>query len=287
MSSMIVDYLDYQKLQATAPGGDDNENNALPTPGPSHPTPSYSTPLFVRAAVDALSGTSASYLTRTSPLKSTSSLPGFKTSTISPLKTQSRYAALLDGPILTERERQFADALRESEARNEKRKAVLINVQGGAVLSGMYNKRAQAQLQAQETRQARRKGKGRMGDGKAKWFTSDGFFELSKEDAREREEEAEGKEQRKTARDAHAVELAVWKRDNERIRERNEAKKVTFAADTAAWEAEKAAAKAAKRKRGWDKPKWKEYQPKNLLPRPKKTVQEDSDDEVEDDMELD
>ncbi|KAJ6530593.1 hypothetical protein B0H19DRAFT_871096, partial [Mycena capillaripes] len=136
----------------------------------------------------------------------------------------------------TEQEWEFAQALQESEARDERRKASLISVQAGAVLSGMYNKRAQTQLQAQETRKARRKGKGRMGDGKAKWLTGDDFFNFTKEDARQREEEAEGKEQRKVAREAHAAELAVWKRDNEQIRERNDARKVTFAADTEAWE---------------------------------------------------
>ncbi|KAJ6534094.1 hypothetical protein B0H19DRAFT_1271841 [Mycena capillaripes] len=139
----------------------------------------------------------------------------------------------------------------------------------------MYNKRVQTQLQAQETQRAWRKGKGRMGDGKAKWFTGDDFFNLTKEDAHQREEEAERKEQRKVAQEAHAAELAVWKRDNERIWERNEAKKVMFATDTEAWEAEKAAAKTEKCKRAWEKPKWKDYNLESLLPRPRKTVDEE------------
>ncbi|KAJ7720262.1 hypothetical protein B0H16DRAFT_1336119 [Mycena metata] len=269
------------------PAGTDDDDDEPPIPGPSHPTPSYSTPLFVRAAVDALSGTSASYLTRNSPIKSLSSIPAFKPSTISPLKHHSRYAGLLNGPLLTEQERQFADALRESEARDEQRKASLIEVQAGAVLGGMWNKRAQVQLQTQETRKARRKGKGRMGDGKAKWFTGDDFFELAKKDALERAEETVGKEQRKVAREAHTVELAVWKRDNERVRERNEARKVTFDADTAAWEAEKEAAKAEKRKRGWEKPKRKEYNFETLLPRPKKVVEDDEEDGEGSDMDVD
>jgi hypothetical protein len=58
----------------------------------------------------------------------------------------------------------------------------------------------------------------------------------------------------------------LWKKKNDLIRERNEAKKVTFAADVTVWEAEKEAAKAERRKRDWDKPKWKDYEPEVLLP---------------------
>ncbi|KAJ7165204.1 hypothetical protein C8R46DRAFT_1035808 [Mycena filopes] len=118
----------------------------------------------------------------------------------------------------------------------------------------------------------------------------DAFFALSKEDAHERQEEAVGKEQRKAARETHAAaELAVWKRDNEQIRGRNEAKKAAFTTDTAAWDAEKAAAKADKQKRGWDKPKWKDYLAEKVRPQPKKVEEEDSDGDEEpgSDMDLD
>jgi hypothetical protein len=86
----------------------------------------------------------------------------------------------------------------------------MVQMQAGAVLAGMYMSRAQAQLQAQETRKSRKKGKRKMGDGKAKYFTGDKFFQLAVDDTRERDEEEAGKEQRKTQHEAHAVELAAW-----------------------------------------------------------------------------
>lgn len=148
----------------------------------------------------------------------------------------------------------------------------MVQMQAGAVLAGMYMSRAQAQLQAQETRKSRKKGKRKMGDGKAKYFTGDKFFQLAVDDTRERDEEEAGKEQRKTQCEAHTVELAAWKKENDSIRELNEAKKAALAADVEGWEVEKQEAKEEKRKRGWEKPKWKDYHPEVLLPRPKKSA---------------
>ncbi|KAJ7744425.1 hypothetical protein B0H16DRAFT_1463303 [Mycena metata] len=47
----------------------------------------------------------------------------------------------------------------------------------------------------------------------------------------------------------------------------NEAKKVTFMVDVVAWEAERDEVKAEKRRKEWDKPKWKDYGSEHLLPR--------------------
>ncbi|KAJ7032141.1 hypothetical protein C8F04DRAFT_959330 [Mycena alexandri] len=270
---MIVDYLDYQKIQA-APRDDEEDT---PTQGPSSPIPGPSapTPLFARAAVDDLSRTSGSFLTTSSPLKSTSAPPAFKPFTISPLKSTSRYAPLLDRPVLTAREQELVDALRESDARDTARKKSMIDMQAGVILAGMYANRAQTQLQAQETRTKNKKGRRKMGDGKAKYFTGEDFFRMAQDDTREKEEQAAEKEQRKVNRESRAGELVVWQAKNEAIRERNEAKKVTFAADVVAWEAERDEAKTEKRKRRWDKPKWRDYQPELLLPRPKKPVDDD------------
>jgi hypothetical protein len=151
----------------------------------------------------------------------------------------------------------------------------MVNMQAGAVLSNMYASRAQTQLQTQETRKSRKKGKRKMGDGKAKYFTGDEFYQLAVEDERQRLEEEAGKDQRKTQRAAHAIELVEWKKENDAIRERNEAKKQLMAADVEAWEAEKQAAKEEKRRRGWEKPKWKDYGPEVLLQRPKKSADDD------------
>ncbi|KAJ7311745.1 hypothetical protein DFH08DRAFT_717916 [Mycena albidolilacea] len=265
---MIVDYLDYQKIQAE-PCGDDDE---LPTPAPSE------TPYFVRAAVDSLSATSGSFLTTSSPLKASSAPPMYKPFTISPMKPGLRYADLLERPVQSAREQELVDALRDSDNRDNNRKRVMIEMQAGVILSGMYVSRAQTQLQAQETKKSRRKGKRKMGDGKAKYFTGDEFFQLALDDERRQKEEEAGKEHRKVAWDAHSLRLAAWKKGNERIRERNEAKKVTLAADLAAWEVEKQEAKQERHKAGWEKPKWKDYGPEVLLVRPTKADKDDEDD---------
>ncbi|KAJ7885300.1 hypothetical protein B0H14DRAFT_2338740, partial [Mycena olivaceomarginata] len=194
-----------------------------------------------------LSTTSGLFLTSSSPLKSTTAPPAYKPLTISPIKTTSRYAELLDRPVQSAREQELVDALRESEDRDDGRKRAMVGMQAGVVLAGMNASRAQTQLQAQETKKSRKKGKHKMGDGKAKYFTGDEFFQLAVEDERQRKEEA-GKEQRKVQREARAVELSAWQKKNDLIRERNEAKKIVFAADLEAWEAEKTAAKEEKRK---------------------------------------
>jgi hypothetical protein len=45
-----------------------------------------------------------------------------------------------------------------------------------------------------------------------------------------------------------------------------------LAVDVDVWEVEKQEAKEEKRKRGWEKPKWNNYHPEVLLPRPKKSA---------------
>jgi hypothetical protein len=114
-----------------------------------------------------------------------------------------------------------------------------------------------------------------MGDGKAKYFTGDEFFQLLLDDERRQKEEEVGKEQRKVARDAHSLKLVAWKKGNER----NEVKKVTLAADLAAWEVEKQEVKQERHKAGWENPKWKDYGPEVLLVRPTKADKDDEDDE--------
>lgn len=197
--------------------------------------------------------------TSSSPLKASSAPPAYQPFTISPIKPHSRYAELLERPVQTAREQELVDALREADSRDTARKRWMVNMHAGAVLSNMYASRAQTQLQTQETRKSRKKGKRKMGDGKAKYFTGDEFYQLAVEDERQRLEEEAGKDQRKTQRAAHAIELVEWKKENDAIRERNEAKKQLMVADVEAWEAEKQAAKEEKRRRGWEKPKWKDY----------------------------
>ncbi|KAJ7020699.1 hypothetical protein C8F04DRAFT_1274615 [Mycena alexandri] len=121
-----------------------------------------------------------------------------------------------------------------------------------------------------------------MGDRKAKYFTGEDFFKLSLEDEREKREEAAEKEARQERREAHTAELVEWKKENDGIRARNEAKKLEFAADTTAWEMERDEAKAEKRRAGWPKPKWKDYKPEKQLPRPRKPRNDDPEEEDRD-----
>ncbi|KAJ7938806.1 hypothetical protein B0H13DRAFT_1851388 [Mycena leptocephala] len=101
------------------------------------------------------------------------------------------------------------------------------------------------------------------------------------DDEKRKEDEERREEGRQVAREAHAAELAEWKKRNDLIHGRKEAKKQLFEADKAAWELEKAEAKADKRRPAWLKPKWKDYEPELFLPRPKKVV-EDEDEESDD-----
>ncbi|KAJ7495066.1 hypothetical protein FB451DRAFT_1121654 [Mycena latifolia] len=274
---MIVDYLDYQKLQAAS----NDEALALSSASLlSTPAPSSATPFFARAAVDNLSATSASFLTSlTSPLKSISTPPAYKPYTISPIKQTARYPELLERPSASAREDELLSVIREYERRDVARKAAMIDMQASAVLAGMYVNRAHGQLQEQEVRKTRKKGKRKMGDGKAKYFTSDEFMQLCEDEEREKEQQATEKEGRRVQREAHAGELASWKTNNDQIRARNEAKKEQFKLDEAAWEAEKVLAKADKRRPAWVKPKWKDYNPEKQLPRPKKPADDEEDDE--------
>ncbi|KAJ6498187.1 hypothetical protein C8R47DRAFT_972033 [Mycena vitilis] len=273
----------YQHLQ-TVQHADDASGNSTDQDTPRTPGPSSGVPLFARVAVDNLSRTSAAFLATSSPLKSTSAPPAFKPNTISPFKSGSRYAHLLDRPAITAREQELVDALRESENRDNARKRAYVDMQSTVILAGMYANSAQTQLQAQEARKSHKKDRRKMGDGRAKYFTGDKFFKLAQDDARDKEAEEVDKEQRKKARGTHTAELAAWKRDNAHIRERNEAKKTQFTLDTLTWEAEKKAAKAEKRKRDWEKPMWKDYKPELLLQRPslKKKGNDESDTEGED-----
>ncbi|KAJ7229204.1 hypothetical protein GGX14DRAFT_346894 [Mycena pura] len=237
----------------------------------------------MRSAVDGLASTSASFLVASSPLQSTSAPPAFKPYTISPIKNGSRYSHLFDHTPQTAQETELMLALEESEGRDNSRKRSMVQMQASTVLAGMYSNRAQTQLQAAEERKRRKTaGNRRMGDGKAKYFSGDDFFRLCEEDEQKKKDEAVEKEKRQEDRETHAVRVAMWQEANDGIRARNAERRATFSTDVAAWEAEKTAAKATRRRPGWIKPKLAEYGIELLLPKPKKHVQDGEEDEEED-----
>ncbi|KAJ6542263.1 hypothetical protein B0H10DRAFT_2390545, partial [Mycena sp. CBHHK59/15] len=208
-----------------------------------------------------------------------SSVPFF---TISPIKNESRYSYLLNRPALTAREQELVNALHDMEERDKERKRAMIGMQAGVLLAGMYSNHMHAQLQSAEDRKQKKRGRCKMGDGKAKYFTGDEFFQLCVDDEKAKEEEAVEKEQQRVQRENHATELADWKKKNTVIRARNKVKKATYAEDTTAWDEEKVIAKQEGRRPRWTKPKLKDYDLENLVPRPKKIVEEEKEDEEED-----
>ncbi|KAJ6608877.1 hypothetical protein B0H10DRAFT_2226474 [Mycena sp. CBHHK59/15] len=171
--------------------------------------------------------------------------------------------------------------MREAENRDNLRKRAMLDMQAATVLAGMYSNRAQSQLQGIEERKQKKRGKRKMGDGKAKYFSGDDFYQLCLDDEKAKEDEAAEKEQRRVQREAHTSELAEWKKNNAAIRARNEAKKAKYAADKAAWDVESVAAKLQKRRPGWTKPKVKDYGVEVLLLRPKKPADEEKDESEE------
>ncbi|KAJ6466254.1 hypothetical protein C8R45DRAFT_1021014 [Mycena sanguinolenta] len=236
----------------------------------------------MRTAVNSLASTSASYLVSASPLKSTSAPPAFKPYTISPVKLDSRYSHLFGRVPRTAQEAELTQALQESEGRDNCRKRSMLEMQASTVLADMYSHRAHSQLQGAEERKRRKTGNRKMGDGKAKYFSGDDFYQMCIEDDQKKEEELVAKERRATQKEAHAARIATWQQQNEEIRARNVKKREDYAADVVAWEAEKAAAKREKRRIGWVKPKRADYEIEKLLPRPKKGADDEPDDEDED-----
>ncbi|KAJ4496460.1 hypothetical protein C8R41DRAFT_918515 [Lentinula lateritia] len=152
-----------------------------------------------------------------------------------------------------------------------------MEAQAGLVLSNLYSVQVNRQLQAKEEKKSTKGKKRLMGDGKAKLFTGDEFYQLCVHNE-QRQEDIENVNKRWDARQAQAEKISEWKKDNEAIKERNKAKKEEFSVAVTAWEAEKEMAKAEKRKPRWNKPKWKDYNPEKMKPRPKKPAEDDGDD---------
>ena len=155
----------------------------------------------------------------------------------------------------------------------------MLAMQVGVVLAGMYMDWAQEQLQAVEQKKKKNGKKRLMGDGKAKLFTDDEFYNLCIEDEQEREKDTADKEQQHIQRETHIAALMEWKKKNDAIRNRNEEKKATFNEALKAWEDDRDAAKREKRRPRWTKPRWKGYSPEVLIQCPKRVEAEDDDDE--------
>lgn len=278
MMDMIGDYLEYRALGAerSGDGGGDGVSERgenAPTPGLPSAATSTATPFFVRSAVDSLAASpSTSFLVSPDPVPSSSSLPAFNSVTISPPRPK-RYKHLTDIVPHTEHEANLRAALLEVAGRDEDRKESMKGMQANTILSTMYTKRVRGQLEDQEERKRRKtNGGGLIGDGHAKWFSGDAFFELCVEDDERRKAEAEEKGQRGDERSLHSKALARWREGNDEIRKRNEGRKVQFHAALVEWRAEQEAARAAKRKVAVVQPKLKDFGVEKLLDKPRRIV---------------
>ncbi|KAJ3805110.1 hypothetical protein F5876DRAFT_52391 [Lentinula aff. lateritia] len=81
-------------------------------------------------------------------------------------------------PACTPYESRLQNALLESEARNSTQKDTLMEAQAGLVLSNLYSVQVNRQLRAKEEKKSTKGKKRLMGDGKAKLFTGDEFYQL-------------------------------------------------------------------------------------------------------------
>ncbi|KAJ3831187.1 hypothetical protein F5878DRAFT_667818 [Lentinula raphanica] len=178
---MVRDYIDYAALAEEKEHGQNEESEGGTDIDGDEDEPGTSTaPLFVRRTLEDLRSTSAGFLTNNTPIKSSSKPPSFSAQKISPSKPRSRYSDLLETPVHTEQERKLREALLEAEARDGARKEMMIEMQAGVILSNIYVAQVNKQLQSKKDKE-KSKGKGKlMGDGKAKLFTGDEFFQLCK-----------------------------------------------------------------------------------------------------------
>jgi hypothetical protein len=155
-------------------------------------------------------------------------------------------------------------------------KEQLMGMQAGVVLANIYTSRVQGQLQAAEERKLNKGKKRLMGDGKAKLFSGNEFYTLCVEDERKKAEEEAAAGQRRVQRESHAAALAAWKTACDAIKDRNRQKKQDFEKALAEWEAERAVAKAERRRPSWVQPRWRrDFQPERLPERPKRQDNEE------------
>jgi hypothetical protein len=233
-----------------------------------------------RMAISDLGSTSLSHLVSRSPPQSSSEIPLFKPSTISPFKPYNQ--ELLELEPRTENEARLQCALREAEDRDRQRKFAMVTMQSVTILQNMYVKKNNGHLQSHED-ERKKKGEGNrlFGDGMAKLLDGDDFFNSVVRLDEAAKKKREDKEEWRLARETHAQALATWKRLEEERKERNAETRRAYQDAVKGWEAERDAAKSEGRKVGWTKPKQGKLE--SAIPRPKKPEIADSDEELEDD----
>ena len=128
MLEMVIDYMDYQKLQPSA-----GKSSA----GPSATSEASSAPIFIQSAMNSLTATAVAFLISLSDIISTSAPLTFVPSMISPPKPLW-YREFLENPTLTAHEHALHRTLLESKVRAETRKEMMMEMKTGVVLANIY-----------------------------------------------------------------------------------------------------------------------------------------------------
>ncbi|KAI9434069.1 hypothetical protein H4582DRAFT_1819055 [Lactarius indigo] len=219
----------------------------------------------IQSATKALEATSVSFLVTHETPTSNMSIPCYRPYTISP--TKSRYLHLMEREPETEAESQLRDALKESEARDHRRKCAMMEMQANVVLQSLWSSKLKSHLEENEAKAKGKKSNRVLSDGMPHLFTGDAFAAAVEKDEMERQKKAQEKEGKRCRRAQHTEALAEWKKLEAARKERNEAKRLGYRTAVKAWEAERDLAKNEHRRPQWNKPKFEGYE--KALPRPK------------------
>ncbi|KAE9384006.1 hypothetical protein BT96DRAFT_1008537 [Gymnopus androsaceus JB14] len=198
-----------------------------------------------RIALPKLHSTDLAFLVSKSPMKSAHNLPNLQTFALSPVgSTKSIVSDVLALKPKTTNEQRLLEGLQMQTERLTLAKGQVLQLQGQAVLQQLYANRVQTQVAAKEEKVLKKgKGKGRLlKDGLPRLLTGDAFFQHVVEHEMEVKEKENKKEARKTARELQAAELVLWEQEDQKRRERNEAKTHAWKAALVRWESDRAVA---------------------------------------------
>ncbi|PPQ75808.1 hypothetical protein CVT26_001458 [Gymnopilus dilepis] len=259
---------------------------------PSTPARVARAPFPIRAALPQIAATELRFLISESPIKSTSQPPDLPTMELSPVKRPSNKdpeVDLLTANPTTRLEVELQDALVEKIARNKALKARVLQLQAALVLQRLYCGRVRRQLNAKETKAAKKGKKGGRinGDGLPRLLTADDFIKVVEDHERAEEEAQRSKEARERAKAEYEKEVKEWEKKEEARKKRNEDSLEQFTSDLKGWEEARKAAKASGVKlKDWDrenkKPKRSDYQEK-AAPKPRMKKQRELEGDEDDD----
>jgi len=220
--------------------------------GPSTPSPLEN---FSQTVVQSLASTSGSFLVSSSPLCSSSRLPHYVPTPISPsLKRKSDFLNLEPE---TRREQELQEKLAAAHEREVMHKSMMHGMQSTIVLQGMYCDALNSQLAAQEESKNNPKKRGKLmghGDGLPCYLSGDAFYTRVVDHEKAVVEQEAAKKTRREGREQRSAALEEWKKVDEARKQRNKELKVKYRAELERWKVEKERAKMEKRPPAWKRP---------------------------------